>query len=180
MNIYDLHPYNRWVNWIGLGAYHTGIEIHGIEYSFGYNTSGGTGVFEVQPREAGNARFRESRELGEIKLTHADVYTVIETLKPIFMGSDYDLLTRNCNHFCVELAAALGVKAPPSYLTRLAGCAYAFKCFIPERYQKPGLIQPLYGGAGRDSSSSTGSLGDLSEVDPSGIEPKVEKKSSRR
>jgi len=35
LNIYDLWRINRILNWVGIGAYHTGIVIHNKEYSFG-------------------------------------------------------------------------------------------------------------------------------------------------
>lgn len=27
LNVYDLHPYNKFVYWMGLGAFHAGIEV---------------------------------------------------------------------------------------------------------------------------------------------------------
>lgn len=29
LNVYDLHPYNKYCYWMGLGAYHAGVEILG-------------------------------------------------------------------------------------------------------------------------------------------------------
>ena len=35
LNIYDLSPINYYLQSIGLGAYHTGVQIGNIEYSYG-------------------------------------------------------------------------------------------------------------------------------------------------
>ncbi len=32
LNIYDLHPYNKYLNWAGLGAYHSAVQLFGFEY----------------------------------------------------------------------------------------------------------------------------------------------------
>lgn len=29
LNIYDLHPHNKYYHWLGLGAYHAGVEFLG-------------------------------------------------------------------------------------------------------------------------------------------------------
>jgi len=46
LNIYHLNPNNSFLYKIGLGFYHTGIEVNGMEYSFGGSPyASGTGVF---------------------------------------------------------------------------------------------------------------------------------------
>lgn len=42
LNVYDLHPANDWVYPLGLGAYHSGIEVFGEEWTFA------SGAFERQ------------------------------------------------------------------------------------------------------------------------------------
>lgn len=64
LNVYDLHPGNDYLYSVGLGAYHSGVEVYGVEYSFG---SGG-GVFPGEPRNAPGAKFRESIRLGEVSM----------------------------------------------------------------------------------------------------------------
>ena len=34
-NVYDLTPQNDYVYWCGVGVYHTGVEVYGIEYAYG-------------------------------------------------------------------------------------------------------------------------------------------------
>lgn len=52
LNVYDLTPMNEWVHPIGLGAYHSGIEISGREYTY----AGGGGIFNHDPRK-GTVRY---------------------------------------------------------------------------------------------------------------------------
>ena len=37
LNVYDLSPSNKYLYSIGLGFYHSGVEVNGKEYSFGGN-----------------------------------------------------------------------------------------------------------------------------------------------
>lgn len=67
LNVYDLSPGNDYLYPVGLGAFHSGVEVYGTEYSFG---SGG-GIFPGTPREAAGAKFRESIRLGEISISEA-------------------------------------------------------------------------------------------------------------
>ena len=50
INIYDLSPYNNYLIKIGLGMYHTGVEVNGREYTFGGHPGlVSTGVFDHEP-----------------------------------------------------------------------------------------------------------------------------------
>ena len=45
MNVYDLNPgMNSMLFGVGLGFYHTGIQIGAVEYTFGYHPGTHTGV----------------------------------------------------------------------------------------------------------------------------------------
>lgn len=45
---------------------------------------------------------------------------LIWQLKQKWAGKDYDLLGKNCNHFCEEFAEKLGVSGIPGMLTEQA------------------------------------------------------------
>ncbi|XP_038977350.1 uncharacterized protein LOC103718949 isoform X5 [Phoenix dactylifera] len=64
LNVYDLTPMNGYVYWAGLGIYHTGVEVHGVEYAFGAHDYPTSGVFEVEPRQCPGFRFRKSIFMG--------------------------------------------------------------------------------------------------------------------
>lgn len=35
LNIYDLAPQNNWTYWCGVGIFHSGVEVYGVEYAYG-------------------------------------------------------------------------------------------------------------------------------------------------
>ncbi|KAL9446056.1 hypothetical protein AB3S75_013852 [Citrus x aurantiifolia] len=64
LNVYDLTPMNGYVHWAGLGIYHSGVEVHGVEYAFGAHDYPTSGVFEVEPRLCPGFKFRKSIFIG--------------------------------------------------------------------------------------------------------------------
>lgn len=58
---------------VGLGAYHTGVEIYGTEYNFGGHSGSSSGIFEVSPKNAPGYIFRETILLGETNLSRREV-----------------------------------------------------------------------------------------------------------
>ena len=83
VNVYDLSKqhadqFNDYVHELGLGFYHSGIEVNGVEYSFG----SGAGVFTCTPQVAPPAIFRCSIKVGETRLGYREVQRVVEELRP--------------------------------------------------------------------------------------------------
>jgi hypothetical protein len=60
------------------------------------------------------------------------IQIVLESLKADWPGASYDLLTRNCCHFCEDMAARLGVGPVPGWLNRFAQGADATLQFTNE------------------------------------------------
>ena len=95
LNVYDLNEQsNEYLYPLGLGVYHSGVEISGVEYTFASES----GIFEMTPKHAPPAKFRESIDLGPAPSSR-DISNAIEDLKHDFKGTDYHVLNRNCNHF---------------------------------------------------------------------------------
>lgn len=103
---------------VGLGLFHSGIEVYGKEWSFGGSSSNVSGIFWLSPKSAPLA-FKESIRLGEVACTPAEVGALVQDLEPIWMASDYHLLTKNCNHFSEAFAELLGLEVP-EWLNRAA------------------------------------------------------------
>ncbi|KAA6418649.1 MAG: hypothetical protein FRX49_07508 [Trebouxia sp. A1-2] len=56
LNIYDLSDQNSWTYWCGVGIFHSGLEVYGVEYAYGgheYDVSGA--VQEMGEQYKGNA-----------------------------------------------------------------------------------------------------------------------------
>jgi hypothetical protein len=117
---------------IGMGAYHTSLEISGLKYTF----AAGAGVMVGRsngpdvgvPR---GAKYEKSIPLGEaVRSSRAELQDIVKRLSSLFFTStSYHLVHRNCNHFSETLAVALLVMEPsettplqsyPRWLNRLA------------------------------------------------------------
>lgn len=101
------------------GVFHGGIAIDGKEYAFGY-CERGTGVYATRPKANPLYTYRESVDLGQTRLAPDEVAALVRRLRDEWPGNGYDLLRRNCCHFCGALARELGVEQPPAWLNRLA------------------------------------------------------------
>ncbi|KAK9812928.1 hypothetical protein WJX72_005911 [[Myrmecia] bisecta] len=101
------------------GVFHGALEVNGVEWSYGF-CEHGTGVYGCEPKKNPMYTFRESIVLGVTSLSDASMREVITRLQREWPGCSYDLLTRNCCHFCEELAKQLGVSKLPGWLNRFA------------------------------------------------------------
>merc|ERR1712176_321718 len=96
-----------------IGAFHAAVEVFGEEWSF-YRTPNPTscGVCKsLRPRHHPVHVYRQSVNLGSTTLKDWEVrYLIRGKLASKWPGGGYDLLHRNCIHFCDELLLSLGVK----------------------------------------------------------------------
>ena len=126
VNVYDLAAGNDYMHPLGFGAFHSGLEVHGREYTFS-----SSGVFSHMPRGAPGAPFRESVVVGEVRMSSREVEDVVNRLRQDFPGHRYNVLSCNCNTFCNALAMELTGKMAPGYINRLARLGACFSCILP-------------------------------------------------
>lgn len=140
LSVYDIkHPENEHVTTAvaslnaltrdGLrlgGIFHGGVEVYGEEWSFGY-CERGTGVYRCAPRANPVYAYRESVPLGVTALSPARVAATVATMRAAWAGDSYDVLGRNCNHFCEALCEALGCEGPPKWLNSFAKNAHGVR-----------------------------------------------------
>ena len=127
LNLYDLSPANDFLWPIGLGLHHSGIEILGTEYSF----ASGAGVFEMPPKQAPGAKFREQMELGLFSGSQADLNRALDEVRERFGPNDYNLIRKNCNHYARAVSWKLLGKDIPGYVNRLADIGTCCSYLIP-------------------------------------------------
>ena len=154
LHVYDMAWVNEYISWAGLGVFHSGLVVNGDEYTYGGHPEASTGVFSAPPGEAPGCVFRQAILLGEVSLSHSQIRDTISSLSASFLGSEYNLLTNNCNHFTSALATALTGEPIPAWINRLATLGTWFPCLLP-----PGLAPPpppetadpfvAFGGQGR-------------------------------
>ncbi|XP_021765036.1 deSI-like protein At4g17486 [Chenopodium quinoa] len=106
---------------IGLGGiFHSAIQVYGEdEWSFGYCEQG-TGVFSCPATQNPMYTYREKIVLGQTNLPVSKVNQILRELSREWQGESYDLLARNCNHFCDELCERFGVPKLPGWVNRFA------------------------------------------------------------
>eukprot|EP00884_Botryococcus_braunii_P018666 jgi/Botrbrau1/5483/Bobra.27_1s0026.1 len=101
------------------GVFHGGVEVNGAEWSYGFCDEG-TGVYCCEPKKNPMYTYRESHALGTTVLSSLELQQVIADLQLAWQGAQYDLLTRNCCHFCEDFAARLRVNSIPAWVNRMA------------------------------------------------------------
>jgi hypothetical protein len=132
LNVYDLNPElnAKWASW-GFGAYHTGVEVDGVEWSFGGHDGPHTGVFKIAPRSCPDVRFLQSITMGVCVKSRSEIQRILDNLMFEFSGNSYHLLNRNCNHFSNTACERLLQKSIPSWVNRLAYTGSWFQCLLP-------------------------------------------------
>lgn len=115
------------------GVFHCGVEVYGVEWSFAdtsscdddFEADSITGIFDSMPKQADGHTYCESVSLGQTDLLESEVLRLINLLDRLWSGETYDVLQKNCCHFCVALCKELGVREPPRWIMSLAERAAA-------------------------------------------------------
>ncbi|XP_030968367.1 deSI-like protein At4g17486 [Quercus lobata] len=131
LNVYDLTPINGYAYWFGLGVYHSGVQVHDIEYAFGAHEYPTTGIFEGEPKQCDGFTFRKTIFIGKTDLGPDEVRAVMEELAGEYRGNAYNLITKNCNHFCNDACIRLTGNPIPSWINRLARIGFLCNCVVP-------------------------------------------------
>ncbi|KAJ1383658.1 PPPDE putative peptidase domain [Sesbania bispinosa] len=135
LNIYDLTPINNYLYMFGLGIFHSGIQVHGMEYGFGAHEYPSSGVFEVEPRSCPGFIFRRSVLLGTTDMSISEFRSFMEHLSAKYHGDTYHLIAKNCNHFTDEVCQQLTGNPIPGWVNRLARVGSFCNCLLPESVQ---------------------------------------------
>uniref|UniRef100_A0ACD5Z3K7 Uncharacterized protein n=1 Tax=Avena sativa TaxID=4498 RepID=A0ACD5Z3K7_AVESA len=135
LNVYDLTPVNDYLYWLGFGVFHSGIEVHGMEYGFGAHDYSSSGVFEVESKCCPGFVYRKTVWLGTTDMSREEFRLFIETLAGKYHGNTYHLISKNCNHFTDDVCKNLTGKPIPGWVNRLARVGSVFDCLLPESVQ---------------------------------------------
>ena len=137
LNIYDLGDTSAIQNLnvilkpLGSGAFHAAVQVYGQEWSFGGLSADSddqgdeTGIWSCRPQMCKQHSFRESIPVGTTCLSHIDVLTVLGEIADDWPMNSYDLLRRNCCHFCDEFCRLLGLGPLPDWVLNLANVGAA-------------------------------------------------------
>ncbi|KAI3686296.1 hypothetical protein L1987_79970 [Smallanthus sonchifolius] len=131
LNVYDLTSMNGYAYWFGIGVYHSGVQVHGVEYAFGSHEHSSTGIFEGEPKRCDGFAFRKQILIGFTEKNRREVRRVMEDLAEDYKGISYNLITKNCNHFCNDACVRLTGNTIPRWINRLARLGALCNCIIP-------------------------------------------------
>jgi len=155
VNVYDMRAENKWSSVLGVGVWHTGIQLYGaFEVTFGGHPGNFTGVFTMPPRSVPLPIF-ESINMGRLTKSPADVRQILEQIATDYPGNSYHILNRNCNHFSNDLVVRLLGRPLPSYINRLAGLVSLVKCVLPQSLRGPHFEDPELVAATSDPALAT-------------------------
>lgn len=99
------------------------------EWSFGYCEEG-SGVFSCPSGRNPMYTYRECVVLGKTNLSISKVNQLLRELSREWPGESYDLLSKNCNHFCDELCERVGVPKLPGNISSCISPSYKSFSYI--------------------------------------------------
>lgn len=132
LHVYDLGPVTKWVlnSWTTEGAFHVGIDVLGVEFSFQAISSvtedddKTSGLTWHHPKSHPRHVYRESIWMGSSPMRVAEIGRLLEDLEKLWLARDYHCLRRNCTDFARTLTQSL--KVPEPFPTWVHGIAKGF------------------------------------------------------
>ncbi|KAL7073469.1 hypothetical protein ACQ4LE_007399 [Meloidogyne hapla] len=165
LNVYDMYWLNDYAFGFGVGVFHSGIEVHNIEYSYGGHPFPLSGIFENSPKDpdelGDNFKFRESIHLGETDFSSEDVQKIVRQMGNEYQGDKYHLISKNCNHFSNQLSKTLTGKELPPWINRLANISSSvpfIERWIPAEWLTPIALQQKLNSRNGSMSSTNNSI----------------------
>jgi hypothetical protein len=124
---------------LGTSLLHSGIVINKKEYAFGgHDRKGMTGVYWTRPKSVPPGGTFKCEILQGFTIASSDeIEKIIKDASDEFHGTNYNLLTKNCNHFTDYLCQKLTGRPGPSWLNRAASVGIALPCVVPKEWIAP-------------------------------------------
>lgn len=168
LNVYDLTPANGYAYWFGLGVFHSGVEVHGVEYAYGAHEHSMTGIFDIQPKQGESLfTFRKSILIGWTDMSPGEVKALMKELGRKYRGDAYNLFSNNCNHFCNEACIKLTGMPIPRWVNRLARIGLFCNCMVPDSVGLTKVGSDKVVGGGNEAEKDKESEGEKKKLNKS-------------
>ena len=134
LNVYHLTCLNYILQIIGLGIYHTAIEIESLEYSFGSTKEDIPGFYINKIGEISKIlTLKEKIYMGNTIYTKNNIERLLALESPYWMGRTYDPFLKNCNNFTKNFLKTILFNNInyPVYINRICKYAQVFSSFYP-------------------------------------------------
>jgi hypothetical protein len=154
LNVYDIHDSNAVFSGLGLGFYHSGIEVciegdDTISYEYSFSTGG---ISRTAPRLRAFGVLRNSIIMGNVRGSAINIHKLISQFgRTTYAPGTYDLINNNCNHFTDAVCFALLETHIPAWVNRFA---YIGSTFFPAASPPPAANTQTDGAPSSSSSSN--------------------------
>lgn len=111
------------------GVYHAGVEVYGVEWSYGFSEENDAGVCRCIPRTHPQHTYRATVNMGPTQLLSTEVEAALLRLADRWRGPDYSLIHHNCLDFCNAFCKELGVGRIPGWVDRFGRTASSIDNF---------------------------------------------------
>lgn len=106
---------------LGTGAWHVGVEVHGVEWCYQQNEHGPGGIaIRHPPRQHPEHRYRETAHLHRTPLTADEVERLVSGLNETWLGPEYNATRHNCVAFADCFCRELNVGGLPPHVKALS------------------------------------------------------------
>lgn len=90
LNIYNVSSFNKFSEFLGVGFYHTSVEIYNHEFSYGGHDYECSGIVCVEAGNSAGLTLKEKLPVGITYYNEDEIDDIIRNFGDFWIGKDYD------------------------------------------------------------------------------------------
>lgn len=107
LNVYYKSTISVLLQYIGLGIFHTAVEVNNNEYSFGYTNEGYCGIVINHIGQSEWTFVKEKFYIGKTLYSQENINELIMNISDTWIGNTYNCFNKNCNDFSKYFSSIL-------------------------------------------------------------------------